>query len=216
MKRAGNGSPDREEKSPLNIRMLEQIPSAQSRAASSFCFIIAFQLCDRDESFLKEERCSIACDKTRRTIFQKHARSLVLSRGALLRRAKLHAGLKEEISRSAITEKHSNRSCVYTLRSIFSCSNSLPCYYSLPLIIIANWSLVLPVSFSPPLPLSFSFSPCSSSWRIMKTVPWLRSSFRVSRVVITVASRKISPRGQGVSAAVVFSSFFVSLFRIVH
>jgi len=54
MKRAENESPDREEKPLLNIRMLEQVPSAQS-ATNGFCFIIAFQLCEPDESFLEKD-----------------------------------------------------------------------------------------------------------------------------------------------------------------
>lgn len=134
---------------------------------------------------------------------------------ALLRRTKLHVGIESargDLARCD-NEKLSNRSCVYTLRSIFSCANTLPGYYSLPLIIIAR---VCSLSFSLSLALFLLPSLCSSSWRIMKTVPRLRSSFRVSRAVITIASRKISPRGQGVPAAVVFSSFFVSLFRIVN
>lgn len=152
------------------------------------------------------------CDKMCRAIFQKHStpdRSSFLARVTAPR--EIARGIEAARAQGDLArcdkEKLFNRSCVYTLRSIFSCSNSLPGYYSLPLIIIANWSLAFFLSLSPSL--------YSSSWRIMKTVLCLWSSFRVSRAVITIASRKILPHGQGVPA-IVFSSFFVSLFHIVH
>lgn len=161
--------PTGREKPLLNIRMLEQIPSAQSRCAlSSSCFIIAFQLCDPDESFFflfpREGGAQLCVRQGVPYNFPKTRHDRSSSLGVTAPREITRAG---SASARGDLEKLSNRSCVYTPHSIFSCSNSLPSYYSLPLIIIANWSLVL---FSPPSSVSL-FAP--SSRHIMKTVPWL-------------------------------------------